>query len=107
MKRRDIPARRVTVHVNTDTADRSRPVLERFDFVVAESYDERRILMFLYDVLRRNKIVFDEVRVGSHRIWANEDQLWSRRRMKGCIENSERVAGILEEIYCPEELVLT
>lgn len=102
-KRQSIPAKRVTVLVDTQFADWSRPVLERFDFLVPENKDNHKLLRFLYSILRKNKIIFREVKIGDQVIGARDpNQLWTRKRMEGCIKNSNRVADMLEEIYCPE-----
>ena len=98
-KQQDIRAKKVTVIVNTENADYTIPVLERLDFVVPYENDDHKLLRFLCDTLRRNKIIFDDIKIGKA-IWARDVQLWTRKRIEGCIRSQNRVADMLEEIYC-------
>ncbi|MCK5610150.1 hypothetical protein KAR91_50215 [Candidatus Pacearchaeota archaeon] len=83
-------------------------MLEKFDFLVEETKDDNKLQRFLCETLRRNKIIFDDIKIGKNIIWAHEGQLWTRKRMEGCIRSNNRVTAMLMEIYCPnliEELV--
>lgn len=106
---RNIRAKRVTVVVSQENADYNLPVLERFDFLVEETKDDNKLQRFLCEVLRRNKIVFDDIRIDKSVTWAHEGQLWTRKRIDGCIRSNNRVTAMLTEVYCPdliEELVI-
>ena len=96
MKRCNIPAKRIIVMVNTACVDRRRPVLERIECVVAATTHEWNLIRFLSPLLRRSRIAIDEIIVGENLIWANTDQLWSRKRIAGCIKDSGRVADTLQ-----------
>jgi len=95
MRKRDVEAKRVTILVNTEHVDHSQPVLERFDFIVAQPKDEWRLIRFLSSILRRSRIPFDRIMVEAEPIWASEDRLWSRQRIRSCIRNSSNVAQML------------
>ncbi len=102
-KQQDVQAKKVVILINTDNRDKKLPILKRFDFLVSDTEDDNKIKRFLCSILRKNKIIFNEIKIEETTSWVSDAQIWSRKRIEKCIENNPRVVAMLTEIHCPKE----
>jgi len=87
------------VKLNTNLDSREKAWVSDFHFLVLDSFDERKLLRFLSNVLKKSGYCYNDIEIVPSGL-VNSDQLFNRRRMEGCIRESKNRCYYLTERYC-------
>lgn len=96
-------AKTVKVTLNTDLDSREAAWVSDFHFLVPDSFDERKLLRFLSEALRKSGYCYDDIEIVPSGV-VDKGRLFSRKRMEGCIKGSKDYCDYLTERYCSNSL---